>query len=86
MPLSEQESNQNKRSASTIDPSQDMEAEGSSSSSSNSVTSSAAPRTTTENHKSWSSALLTLLSGSRNNQENSDASKDGEKIDEELTW
>lgn len=82
---SEQESNQNKRSAPSIDPSHDIEA-GGSSSSNNSVNSSATPRNTAESHKSWSSALLTLLSGSRSNQENSDATKDGEKIDEELTW
>lgn len=81
---SEQESNQNKRSAPSVDPSHDIEA-GGSSSSNNSVNSSATPRNTAESHKSWSSALLTLLSGSRSNQENSDATKDGEKIDEELT-
>lgn len=79
----EQESNHNNKSTSTIDPVQNTESAGSSSSN---ISGTAPPRTTAETHKSWSSTLLTLLSGSRSSQETIDANKDDEKIDEELTW
>jgi hypothetical protein len=46
----------------------------------------ATPRHTTESNKSWSSTIMTLLSGSRNTQDLNDVNNESDKIDEELTW
>jgi hypothetical protein len=45
-------------------------------------------RASSESNKSWPSisAFMSLIGGSRANQDNSEVNKENEKIDEELTW